>query len=588
MKNFHETSTRKFHILENLIKLGKKKPIGKEKQNFFIISFSKPEVILPLSPSPIKKPRRSKEDATTRISQFLQVEEDFNEHVDQDISNHVSQESVDSNTISSQTDYHESFREFFYSKKSRQGFIIRYPESLIRISLLFLLEASLSPNKTRVILQIIAANVQELECGIPERKFFLRLRGMIKGLNEANNKRVLENYSSPLCLWFDESPSRLATKLLVVGVSDVDRDLILFLGPKDFSKDKGMKSVQLADFLLSIVKELIQKHNNLSSLLMGIMSDSCNAAKSTKKAFIQKYAENFPDSPKIHEIACQAHSSALLEGVLLRSLGLIALADKLSTTLGNVNSKGSLNRDWERFMTGSDTSESKYTFHYRRGIRWGCDISNFTVIAENNQKFRTFLQNHATISSNGKIILRLITEDDCFNKKMSILLVCKAIIEKLWKIFAKDTKAEILLAKFKELEAFDQSTEQILLADQNSNFIDVKDLFQLTLKTFNLVEEGKNFESFRESLENDSDKAFLFFKTVKSLNSKLLEYKLDESSGNLDLRTNNLCAERAFSIIKHYEEKFNLVSIFLNFRSTNSSLEMFYTLSNFESPFFFD
>ena len=372
-------------------------------------------------------------------------------------------------------------------------------------------------------------------------------------------KKTSIRLDSPCTVWFDESPSKHAKKLLVVGFSTVQRDYVVFLKPKEFLNDnESLKGEKLADFIISIFAKIIETFPNFENLVTGILSDSSPSAKVTRKSFIEKFKQKYPSTEPLVEIPCQAHAIALLEGTILKELDLVSLADKVSTCLGNFASKGSLRDRWEKFVEESNIISKK--FRYRKGIRWGCDFSNLSIINKNKHQFKSFLEKNSVISKkSGDIILKILTSGDCVSQKLELMDFFKNLVNSLWGILGKNQPLSRLKKVMDNLRNLSNQLDSLYNQDcTNEPEVIQKVLdqaliaFEYTVETddLNCVELIKSSVEFRE----------MFLSVLSKITTKLLMYDIQvsgrDSDEKLEVVTTNVVAERCFSITKHWEARF--------------------------------
>ena len=136
----------------------------------------------------------------------------------------------------------------------------------------------------------------------------------------------------------------------------------------------------------------------------------------------------------IVEVKCQAHSTALVKSTVSKELQLTSLADKISTTLGNIFSKGSLFKAWKDYIL--QKTGLKDFFQYRKGVRWRVDFKSLHVSYKHKENIESFLiENIPRSKQGGQAILDLIRAENCLNEILEIVNLMKLFTDQLWKVF---------------------------------------------------------------------------------------------------------------------------------------------------------
>ena len=578
--DFFDVDTKKVrkhkkHYNEQFMNLILNKPIvdpsTHKTSNFYLIRFEieKPTLCFTPPKDNIKRKRKSAEAAASQVQQHFENELEFENRVSESIEMEISPttDAIVPNEVRSEiansSPLQENFNQFFNEDISRRGAIKQYPIILIKVALLILIEAGIAAQKIKSVVSILDRNVHTLKCGVPSIRFFQSLRVMIRPLNDEHFNRIVNLVDSHCTVWFDESPSHHQDQLLVVGFSTVDRDYVIWLKPKAFHKDETLKGEKLADFIISLLAKIIDQYPNFVHLVRGILSDSSPSAKVTRKKFIENFKNKYPDSHPIKEIPCQAHSTALLETTILKQLDLVSLADKVSTCLGNVASKGSLRERWDEFVKRTQIKADKFV--YRRGIRWGADFENLDIINKNKGHFKEFLEQNSAISKkSGKVILDMIKNDPCLMDKLELVGCFKYLTNQIWKVLGKNQTLKVLhnvMRNLKELSTALASLDTEECLDEKKA---IDKILDLSFKAFKAKRENIDQNCIKK-IHEDPDFRELFFVSLSKITQKLLVYEIKtpetDSEETINIVTTNVIAERCFSIVKHWENRFCQVGI---------------------------
>ena len=521
--------------------------------------------------------------------------DDLNDGLNQNISNndHSGMETLPLETCT-ETQVTNNFKYLFATDLKVNGCIRKFPTLFLKLSLMFLIRCAVSAQKLQVIFEILHNHVQNFACGVPSVSYFSRIRYMLPQINNDHLKLLLREIDDEITVFFDESPSLGQVGLLVVGFSTKKRDIIIYLYPKNFVKDKEKeKGSYLADFILELINETIGINPDLKNLFSGVVSDSCNSAKLTRE-LVCKGLKNI-NGKKIENISCQAHAVALTETIILKNLKLTSLADKLSSCLGNQRSKGSLHSRWNNFLAENDLLSPDKVFKYRRGARWMTDLYNFGIVASMKNQFSKFLDINNSVSlQNGSAIRSLISADECFDEKMLVLKISSALVKSLWKVFASNQPykklkkcVDSMSSSLSKIENFLEINEEVLNTDSDGTKIILNSIFM----SFQSSKKVADFDGLNGKLSNRKF-LLMLFSILKAVASKYLEYKLtiDEAGlrdqdKELNLAVTNVVSERAFAIVKFYENRFSSLPILQACQISQSSINdasTFISLMTFE------
>ena len=441
-------------------------------------------------------------------------------------------------------------------KTQVHGCIKQYSVEMYRLSIILLVACNLSAEVIPCVLSSILAAAQLRHLDLPKIGYFLKVRSMLKPLNEKMIRSFCDTAQS-ITICFDESSfkKKKGQTLAVSVMNEAANQKLVALVEHNERSDTIEKYVIDVKVIMQSLRTALGPRLTATMMKTNmILSDNCPSAKKTRWGLKQELDEKFPVPFERLTRKCLVHVANLSEKFILEKTKLLKpflkkIAPILSPPMNA--STETLHPLW----TGP-----KIVYHH--GTRFFVNGTN-ALSAFVSFDTMKHLMNRQSNTCIGAAEISQLMEDPELYKQLAVMSRLSIFVKELWRsVTVKQTKAE-LVENIKKIQC------QIEMVSSET--------FSLDEIAEELPRRGQiDEQAHRKFLNEFSDNAdvqtmvrqvFIHFSTkIYDLMTPYLSCAdSDESESHEDvpeendediIEPANIGVERCFGMMKFYEERF--------------------------------
>ena len=443
-------------------------------------------------------------------------------------------------------------------KTHQKGFIKQYSIEMYRLSIVLLVACNLSAEIIPCVMTSILAAAQLRHLDLPKIGYFLKVRSMLKPLNEKIIRSFCEKAQS-ITICFDESSfKKRKGEVLAISVMNeaAEQKIIDLVEHNERSDSIGKYVFDVKIIMQSLRNTLGEYFNATMNKTNMIMSDNCPSAKKTRWALKKELDEQFPVQFERLSQKCLVHVTNLSEKFIMEKTPLLKpflkkIAPILSPPMNA--STETLHPLW----TGP-----KIVYHH--GTRFFVNGSNAIACFVSYDMMKELMRKYSNSCIGAAEILRLMENDELY-KQLAVMSRLSVFVKELWRgVTVKQTKEELIdnIQKIKsqiEMVSTDTfSLDEIAEELPRNHPIDE----QAHQKFMNEFANDQDVQSnVREVFIHYTTKIYDLMEPYLSLGASEEAESNDEDDSTDEVDTDiiepaNIGVERCFAVMKFYEERF--------------------------------
>ena len=441
----------------------------------------------------------------------------------------------------------------------QEGCVRRYSTDMFRLGIILIVACNLSCEIIPDVLSAILTAAQIRHLNLPKTGFFLKIRSMLRPLNETQLQSFC-NKAERITICFDESSFKTKIgAILAISVMNekAEQKIVSIIEHNERSSTVKKHLIDVKVIMKSLADSLGETHFKPTMLKTNmILSDNCNAAKSTREALRKELDDKFPVDFQRHSQKCLVHVSNLSETFIMKELPLLEpflrkIAPLLSKPLNAAT------QNLHSLWTGQ-----RIVYHH--GTRFFSSGSNALACFVSFDLLKTLMQKCQKTSIGAAEILTMIENPELY-KQLAVMSRLSIYVKELWRcLTVKQSKRDLV-------QTIDKIRTQIELVSSETFSLDE---IAEHLPRNNEIDE-KAHEKFLSEFSNDEAiqsqvrEIFVLFTTkIYELVNPYMELvdleQEDDSEEDSGINSDdyevidpaNIGIERCFGMLKFFEERF--------------------------------
>ena len=196
---------------------------------------------------------------------------------------------------------------------------------MFRLSIILIVSCNLSAEIIPSVLNCILVAAQIRHLDLPKTGYFLKIRSMLRPLNEKLNRAFCSDAQS-LTICFDESTFKTKNgHILAISFMNeaAQQRIIALVEHNERSDSIGKHAIDVEIIMNSLRDALGEKFGPSMNKVNMLLSDNCPSARKTRLALKKELDDKFPVQFERLSQKCLVHVANLAEAFILKKLPLL-------------------------------------------------------------------------------------------------------------------------------------------------------------------------------------------------------------------------------------------------------------------------